>query len=171
MVRLRGGRFRSPRNAALVERRIVERAAALRQLGVHGDVEIVRLGFPDGRVADAEGELADRLAEHAGSCFVATWRHDGHPDHEAVGRAAAAAASRFGARCFEYVVWAEDRHRLAWLTGRMVRRVPMDAPTRAAKMRAARCFRSQLEPSPDGRPVVPPRLIARLATAPELLLT
>ena len=162
----------SGRDATRARRAEGRRAsAALRQLGVHGGVEIVRLGFPDGRVADAEADLADRLAEHGGSCFVATWRHDGHPDHEAVGRAAASAAARLGALCFEYVVWSEDRDRLDRLTGRMVRRVPMDASTRAAKMRAAQCFRSQLEPSPDGRPVVPQRLIARLATAPELLLT
>ena len=37
--------------------------------------------------------------------LAAPWRHDGHPDHEAVGRAAAVAARRTDARLVEYPVW------------------------------------------------------------------
>ena len=154
----------------LVAARLAERVDALHELGVADQVDVLRLGLPDGRVGDHERELEDCLVEAGARTVITTWRQDGHPDHEAAGRASAAAARRLGAELWEYVVWAElrgrlvDGHRLAMWS------VPMDAVTRTAKARAARCFRSQLEPSPDGRPVVPPRLVERLAAGPELLL-
>ncbi len=154
----------------LVARRTAERDDALRELGVADRVDIVRLGLPDGRVGDHEGALGDCLVELDARTVIATWRHDGHPDHEAVGRAAATAARRLGAGLWEYIIWAEHRGRLTAARRTTTWSVPMDADTRAAKARAARCFRSQLEPSPDGRPVVPRRLVERLATGPELLL-
>ena len=40
---------------------------------------------------------------------------------------------------------------------------------RRAKLAAAGMFRSQLEPSPDGRPVVPSALVERLADDPEVV--
>jgi hypothetical protein len=41
-----------------------------------------------------------------GDLCLATWRGDGHPDHEAVGRAAARAARFVGATLWEFPVWA-----------------------------------------------------------------
>ena len=54
----------------------------------------VRLHMPDGRVSDHEHELARILDELIvpGDLIVAPWAHDWHPDHEACGRAAKAAA-------------------------------------------------------------------------------
>ncbi len=68
------------------------------------------LGLPDGKLAENESRLADVLtdilaARPAGTWCAATWRGDGHPDHEAVGRAAAVAASRTGAVLLEYPIW------------------------------------------------------------------
>ena len=69
----------------------------------------MHLGVPDGAVAEAEASCVDRLTEQVGDgrgvLLVAPWRHDGHPDHEAAGRAAAAVAVRTGARLLEYPVW------------------------------------------------------------------
>lgn len=155
----------------LARRRAAERARALTLLGVGGHIEVVRLGIPDGAVADHEDELTARLAEIGAPLMAATWRNDGHPDHEAVGRAAAVAAGRLDASLVEFVVWAGLRQRLTSRQLRTARIVPMSAATRAAKLRAAAAFRSQLEPSPDGRPVVPQALIDRLAVEPEVVLT
>lgn len=154
----------------LVACRDLERRAALVALGVERHTEVVRLGFPDAAVADHEHDLAEQLAELCGPVVLATWRHDGHPDHEATGRAAArAAAARPGCRLLEYPVWAGHRGRLAGGRPRRTRRVRLSAATRVAKARALQAFRSQLEPSPDGRPVVPAELIDRLATDDEVL--
>jgi LmbE family N-acetylglucosaminyl deacetylase len=36
----------------------------------------------------------------------APWRHDGHPDHDAAGRAATIASAAAGAPLLQYLVWA-----------------------------------------------------------------
>ena len=68
------------------------------------------LGLPDGQLADHEDRLTELLVEilegaAPGTWCAATWRGDGHPDHEAVGRAAAQACARTGATLLEYPVW------------------------------------------------------------------
>ena len=130
---------------------------------------MIRLQLPDAAVADHEDELTSAITSLAGPLLLSTWRHDGHPDHEATGRAAAAAAARLSIPLLEYTVWAEHR-------GRLLDR-PGDPPpavatsrTRAAKCRAIDAYTSQLEPSPDGRPVVPAELVHRLRTDDEVLL-
>lgn len=100
---------RSPTHAPddLAAVRRVECRHALDQLGP--GLAATHLGVADGQVAAAEGSCTDRLTELVGDgrgvLLLAPWRHDGHPDHEAAGRAAAAAASRTGARLLEYPVW------------------------------------------------------------------
>ena len=161
---------RSPdERRALVEQRCTERADAFAHLGVANRVEVVRLRLPDGALADHQDELADRLTTLAGTVMLATWRGDGHPDHEAVGRAAATAAARSCSRLLEYPVWAAERGRLPAIGSGSPLHIRHSPATMAAKQRAVCAFRSQLEPSPDGRPVVPASLVQRLATADEVL--
>lgn len=91
----------------LARRRRVEAEAAARALGVTGDV--VHLGLPDGEVATHHAAVVRRVVDVLGDArrtlLVAPWRGDGHPDHEAAGRMAAAVAVRTGARLLEYPVW------------------------------------------------------------------
>ncbi len=67
------------------------------------------LGLPDGRVAEHEDALVTMLVDLLGdgehTLLVAPWQHDGHPDHDASGRAASAAAARTGARLAQYPIW------------------------------------------------------------------
>lgn len=156
--------------AMLVARRSCEQLEALEALGVAGQTEIIALGVPDGQVACHELDLAARIADLAGPVLFASWRHDGHPDHEAVGRAAAAAAPVAGAALYEYQVWAEHRDRLGGLGNARRRRFRLSPAVRDAKIRAVSAHRSQLEPSPDGRPVVPPELVDALAVADEVVI-
>ena len=69
----------------------------------------IRLGLPDGELSKHITELANILTElllsTPDSWCVATWRGDGHPDHEAVGRAAAIASERADTLLLEYPVW------------------------------------------------------------------
>ena len=53
------------------------------------------LGLPDGGVTAQQARRTDALARllRPGDLAITPWRHDGHPDHDATGRACAAACS------------------------------------------------------------------------------
>jgi LmbE family N-acetylglucosaminyl deacetylase len=135
----------------------------------------VCLGLPDGELSDHEAELTGRLAGllEAGPNGVwcaATWRGDGHPDHEAVGRASAAAVERTGAALLEYPVWmwhwaAPDDDDVPW---QRMSRVRLDRAAIERKERAAKVFRTQLTPHPsEAEAVLPPFVVRRLLAVGE----
>jgi LmbE family N-acetylglucosaminyl deacetylase len=156
---------------------ITRRYELCRAASVLGIPEPVSLGLPDGQLADREDEVADRLAgildaAAPGTWCAATWQGDGHPDHEAVGRAAAEACRRTGAALLEYPVWmwhwaSPADPTVPWHRAQSVR-VPGRALAR--KRLAARCFRSQLEPAAAGAaPAVPPFVLQRLLAVGEVV--
>jgi LmbE family N-acetylglucosaminyl deacetylase len=134
------------------------------------------LGLPDGGLADQESRLADILTDTLndgvpGTWCAATWRGDGHPDHEAVGRAAAVATSRTGAVLLEYPVWMWHwaRPRDPAVPWQRAARVTLDPVAVERKQRASEVFRSQLDPD-DGRdPIVPPHVLSRLQSVGEVV--
>lgn len=139
--------------AELIACRALERARALARLGL-ADVRTNRLGFPDAGVRDHEDELAGALVPELDreTTLVVPWRHDGHPDHEAVARAGRRAAADAGASCCEVPIWARVR-------GRRCRpRHRLELGTfRERKCVAVGEFRSQLValgPDPVDGPVV-----------------
>lgn len=136
-----------------------------------------RLSLPDGQLAAHEDTLVDLLRPflRPGDRWLAPWRSDRHPDHEAAGRAAArVCADEPTARMWEYPVWMWH-----WATpgGREVNwefahQVSLTPAERHAKRRAADCFRSQLVPlsdHPADAPVVPPFAFERLVTQREVV--
>lgn len=151
-----------------------ETDAALDRLGLD-PVLVHRLGQPDGGID--ETALTDALAPllWRGRWCFATWRGDGHPDHEAVGRAAAAACAEAGARLLEYPVWmwhwaSPDDPSVPW---DRARRVELAPPVRACKAAAIGEFRSQIEPlgpAPADAPVLPPPVWARFRRPFETVL-
>ncbi|MCV7444353.1 PIG-L family deacetylase [Mycobacterium paraense] len=160
--------------AEITGRYELRKAAAV--LGVPAPVS---LGLPDGELADHEGSVADSLTDiladaAPGTWCAATWRGDGHPDHEAVGRAAAAACERTGVRLLEYPVWmwhwaSPADPAVPWDRARSVR-VPGRALER--KRLAAHCFRSQLEPGGVGvAPVLPAFVLQRLLAVGEVVFS
>jgi len=137
----------------------------------------VSLGLPDGRLADHEDRLTDLLVEilagvAPGTWCAATWRGDGHPDHEAVGRAAAAACARTGAALVEYPVWmwhwaGPTDPAVPWDRAYTV---PVSSWALGRKCHAAQYFRSQLEPSSGhSAPVLPAFVLQRLLAVGELV--
>ncbi|WP_206474963.1 PIG-L deacetylase family protein [Dietzia sp. KRD202] len=161
--------------ARLTALRISESRRACAALGLP---EPVRIGLPDGGVRGHETRLADAIAEAIGDvpgedCVVlSTWRGDGHPDHEASGRAAARACAATGARLAEYPVWtwhwAEpgDR-RVPWDRRRRV--VLTDAEL-AAKQAAVAEFVTQVAPlsdRPGDEAILPDWILDRLVTRSE----
>lgn len=93
--------------AQLGRRRLQEAKDALGTVAPGAALTMVALG--DGSVAGSEADVAARLVDligdGEGTLLAAPWRHDGHPDHDAAGRAAATAARRTDARLVEYPVW------------------------------------------------------------------
>jgi LmbE family N-acetylglucosaminyl deacetylase len=74
------------------------------------DVHLLSAGErndPDqpGRLAALTTTLVDLIGDGRGTVIVSTWTEDGHPDHEAVGRAAAAAARRTEAQHWQFPLW------------------------------------------------------------------
>jgi LmbE family N-acetylglucosaminyl deacetylase len=152
--------------ARLAARRRAESREALDRLGLAG-TEVVRLGVPDGGVAAYEQRLRDRLRELVpGDAYVATtWRGDGHPDHEATGRATAGAAAATGATLIEHPIWAWH-----WATPasglpfEQAVRLDLDEDVRLAKVGAIAAFTSQIAPMgprPEEAAILPPAVRAR----------
>jgi LmbE family N-acetylglucosaminyl deacetylase len=132
--------------------------------------EPICLGLPDGELSACEDELARLLADLVasgpkGTWCAATWRGDGHPDHEAVGRAAAAAVERTDSTLLEYPVWMwhwarPDDADVPWHRMSMS---PVDRAATARKRRAATAFVTQLRPYEQGMDAtLPPFVIQRL---------
>lgn len=154
---------------ALARLRLAETENALAQLAP--DNYLAFLGAPDGEVCEAEEQIARSLTELLGDAsstlLAAPWRHDGHRDHDAAGRAAARAATGSGARLIEYPL-------LAWTHVR-----PDDFPwddttclglsdrAREQKAAAIRAHVSQVRPAashPGGTPPLPGRVLAHFQT-------
>jgi LmbE family N-acetylglucosaminyl deacetylase len=163
----------SPSQLATI--RQAETITSLSRLGLsHATVH--RLRHPDGDI-DEEAlavELIRRL--EPGRWCLATWRHDGHPDHEAVGRAAAHACARTGARLLEYPVWMwhwstpGDPH-VPW---HRMRRITLRPPDVARKAAAITSFRSQVEPlgpAPGDAAILPPHVVDRFRRPYEVIFT
>ncbi|WP_205875245.1 PIG-L deacetylase family protein [Mycobacterium camsae] len=131
------------------------------------------LRLPDGRLGEHEGRLAGLIGEilrdcPPGSWCAANWRGDGHPDHEAVGRAAATACARTGVTLLEYPVWmwhwaSPGDPVVPW---NRALSMPLERWAVERKSEAAQCFSSQFE----GRdPVLPAFVLRRLLAVGEVV--
>jgi LmbE family N-acetylglucosaminyl deacetylase len=160
--------------ARLEETRRCESRTAAAILGLP---EPAFLGLPDGKIAENESRLADMLTDilagrPAGTWCAATWRGDGHPDHEAVGRAAAVAASRTGAVLLEYPIWMWHWARPgdAAVPWRHATRLVADSAAVHRKREAIASFRSQLaRHASGGEPILPPYVLERLDRVGEVV--
>lgn len=148
-------------------KRAAESRLALARLGCAG-VFIRRLHFPDGSVTAGEDRLAELLSRLLvpGDLCVAPWRSDGHPDHDATGRAAYVAACSVGVPILEYLVWAwhwatPESQAVPW---DHCRRLDLAAEQTVRKRWATRAFASQIRPRTEGRgaePVLPGPVLQR----------
>jgi len=151
--------------AELAALRRRESGAALSRLGLP-QARVHRLGQPDGGIDEDAVATALTAWLYPGRWCLATWRGDGHPDHEAVGRAAARACQDTGARLLEYPVWTwhwsrPGDPRIPW---RRARVVPLADAARAAKSAAIEAFRSQIAPigpDPADAAILPDTTLAR----------
>ncbi len=77
---------------------------------------------------------------------VAPWRRDGHPDHEAAGRAAAAAARRTGADLWEFPIWFWHWGLPAEAPWTLLHPFALDEPAVRAKAQAVEAHVTQVQP-------------------------
>jgi LmbE family N-acetylglucosaminyl deacetylase len=151
--------------------RAEEGRRAAEALGVEG---VTRLSLPDGDVAAHHVTLSDRVVEivgdRPGAVVVAPWRRDGHPDHEAAGRAAATAARRTGAHLWEYPIWFWHWAKPAQAAWSRLARFDLDEPALRAKRAAIRAHASQIAPLSElegDETLLPPELLAHFLDGPE----
>jgi LmbE family N-acetylglucosaminyl deacetylase len=176
--------------------RAAEVAEACRILGV-APKDLVRLGVPDGTVADHEPELEQRIAaeidEHRPDDVLVTSALDWHPDHQALNRAvhSAVQAGDWEPRVLEYPIWwwlegpwrrrgshgrgqyaAAFAHDTATAFFRPAVSLVATGPYRATKRRAIAAHRSQVA-VPEGERewvVFGPDMLAALTGRFEILL-
>lgn len=141
-------------------------------------VELVhRLCLPDGGVGEHQDDLTGRLVEIVGdgrgTVIVAPWRRDAHPDHEAAGRAAAAAARRTGADLWEYPVWFWHWGHPQDAPWSMLHPFVLDDPALQAKREAIHAHASQVAPLSDlegDETLLPGEFLAHFEEGPEHFL-
>jgi LmbE family N-acetylglucosaminyl deacetylase len=152
-----------------------ELASALDRLGIADATIVHRLELPDGHVAQCQAALEARLTPLvAGMSWVlAPWPEDGHPDHEACGRAAAAAVARGGGAIRFYPVWAWQWAALGSPEARTMlasaERCDLSPRALHAKRAALRAFTSQQD-GILGPAIVPSHVLDRFARPFEVLL-
>lgn len=148
---------------------------ALQRLRIR-QAEVLRLDLPDGGGDAFEAELASALRSHLqpDDVVFGTWRFDGHPDHESVGRAVSSVASELDLPFVEIPVWTwhwatPDDARVPWSRAR---RIVLDRATLGRKIDAVKAFRSQLESDDStGRDaILPKHVIERLTRPYEVVL-
>ncbi len=155
----------------------IRRYELRRATGLLGAPPPISLGLPDGELTDHEDSLTEMLTEileaaGAATWCAATWRGDGHPDHEAVGRAAAAACARAGTTLLEYPVWMwhwalPADQAVPW---DQACSVPAPGWATERKRRAAHFYRSQFEPhGSQSAPVLPGYVLPRLLAVGEVV--
>jgi LmbE family N-acetylglucosaminyl deacetylase len=163
----------APDRSRLERTRRSELHRAADHLGVSAPIS---LGLPDGQLSAIEDELAATLTDilrsrPSGTWCAATWRGDGHPDHEAVGRAAGRAADAAAAVFVEYPVWmwhwaGPADPAVPW---ERAAKVPLTPSSVERKHQAALCFQSQLSQWDDHEPLLPPFVLPRLLAVGEVL--
>jgi LmbE family N-acetylglucosaminyl deacetylase len=119
-------------------------------------VSVVRLGIPDGRVADFQNKLRSAILSliEPEMTMIAPYERDGDPDHDVVGSICCEIARSREIPLARYPIWSWQRadptefHKVNW------GKFPLDSEAQRAKTHALQCFLSRLQPElPD--PIVP----------------
>ncbi len=161
---------------ALADRRRDELERAIEAVAPAADVTC--LGLPDGKVAEREDELVNHLVAVVGdrgaeTVLCAPWRKDGHPDHEAAGRAAAITARRTDARLLEYPVWWWHWASAPDLPCQVARVWHLDDEARTAKRSAIAAHASQVLPisdKPGDEVLLVPQMLAHFTRGSEMVV-
>lgn len=158
----------------LSARRPEELVEALAELGFDSP-NIYRLGLPDGALAANIDALRISLAPllEDAQLVLAPFEHDGHPDHDALGRVAREVLPATSV-LWQFPVWTwawTAPHDQDWSP--RIRRLTCSSTQRAAKRRAIEAFSTQVRPlseDPHDRAVVDHRLLNHARFSPEAVV-
>jgi LmbE family N-acetylglucosaminyl deacetylase len=139
--------------------RVLEQIEAVQRLGVPERM-MHRLRLPDRDVSDYEDQLVELLLSlvTADMHLVAPWPRDFHPDHEAVGRAAARVAQLKNLPITYYLFWTWHRGDPSMLDGLRVTKLALNDAELKSKLHALQAHVSQFEHG-DGQPILSPELL------------
>jgi LmbE family N-acetylglucosaminyl deacetylase len=170
VVSVTDGEAAYPQWRRLGQIRREELREALHVLSDH-PVLIVRLGIPDGHVAEYGNKLRSAVFSllDPGTTVLAPYEHDGHPDHEAAGRVCIESAHAHGFTLARYPIWAWRHGDPRALSRARWGKFKLPDTARAAKANALQCFSSQLFPY-KRTPVVPDHAMAYYARPHEAFL-
>lgn len=156
--------------------RAQESVEALRRLGLPmHSLKWIRGGFTESELDERESELTQFIVRYLrpGDVVFSTWREDGNPDHDAVGRACARAVALVGATLNEIPVWAwhwptREHGLIPWHRARKLR---LDTWTVARKSHATYAYASQLhgEPALGIPPLLPQVVLERMRLPYEIV--
>jgi LmbE family N-acetylglucosaminyl deacetylase len=140
--------------------RVAEQTEALRRVGVPERM-IHRLHLPDREISNHEDRLAELLLPFvtADTHLIAPWPRDFHPDHEAVGRAAARVTHSKNMPITYYLFWTWHRGEPGMFAGLELIKFPLSGAELKRKLHALQAYVSQLEHA-DGQPILSPELLA-----------
>jgi LmbE family N-acetylglucosaminyl deacetylase len=121
---------------------------------------IVRLGIPDGRIAECAGKLRGAIASliTPGTTIVAPYENDGPPDHNAAGRTSCDVARDLGLPVARYPIWTWHHGNPPALSSLPWRRFSLSEAAQAAKAEAVTCFTSQTSPY-KRKPIFPDHIV------------
>jgi LmbE family N-acetylglucosaminyl deacetylase len=160
VISLTDGEAAYPQYRRLGQIRREELKEALQVLSDH-PVLVVRLGIPDGRVADYGSKIRSAVFSllAPGATVLVPYEEDGHPDHDAAGRICIELARVHGIPLARFPVWAWRHADPQELNHARWGKFKLSDTAQAAKADALRCFSSQLSPY-KRRPAVPDHAIA-----------
>lgn len=132
-----------------------ELKGALRKLSLM-HVSVVRVGLPDGKVAQYGNRLRNALLAviDPSVTLIAPYERDGHPDHDAIGSVCCDLARTHEVDIARYPVWTWHHSVPGSLGDARWVKYSLSLEARRAKARAVQCFASQLKP-PAEAPIVP----------------
>ncbi len=159
VVSVTDGEAAHPIRRNLGSLRRIELGAALRKLSaLH--VSVLRLAIPDGRVCQFQNRLRNAISSLLShdATLVAPYEHDGHCDHDAVGRVCCGLAHDTAVPLVRYPIWRWHHGDRAPLRKARWAKFPLSAEARRAKARAVRCFESQLAPE-HSAPIIPAHVL------------
>jgi len=123
-------------------------------------VSVVRLGLPDGRVADFQQKLRSAILSliEPAMTMIAPYERDGHPDHDVVGSICCEVARMRGIPLARYPIWTWQSADPAEFREVSWGKFPLDSEARRAKTHALQCFMSRLQPDLQD-PIAPRHLL------------
>jgi LmbE family N-acetylglucosaminyl deacetylase len=170
LLSLTDGEAAYPHSNRLARVRSEELKEALQILSP-SPVLIVRLGIPDGHIAECADKLRGAIVSLVapGTTIIAPYEEDGRPDHNAAGRISGEMARDLGLPVASYPIWTWHHGDPPALANLPWRRFPLSEAAQEAKAEAVGCFASQMSPYKRA-PIFPDHFIRYFARAYETFL-